>query len=391
MKILTFTTLFPNRVRPNHGIFVENRLRHLRADGEVDGRVLAPVPWFPFVANRFGAYADFARVPRRETRFGVEVDHPRYPLIPQVGMTLAPWLLYQAMKPVVARLIESGFDFDLIDAHYFYPDGVAAVMLAERYGKPVVVTGRGSDLHLIPRFRLPRAMIRRAAQRASAVITVSQALKTRLVELGAAPARIHVLPNGVDLQRFRPTDRSRARQDLGVGPPVVLSAASLVPAKGHDIAIRALERLPDWTLVIAGDGSERARLGALEKSLGLESRVRFLGSVAHQEMVKIYNAADALVLASEREGWPNVLLESLACGTPVVASAVWGIPEIVTDPAAGSLVATRRPADFADALECLRHHGPDRRSTRAYAERFDWAQTTRGQLALFRRILEHRR
>ena len=94
MKILTFTTLFPNRVRPNHGIFVENRLRHLRADGEVDGRVLAPVPWFPFVANRFGAYADFARVPRRETRFGVEVDHPRYPLIPQVGMTLAPWLLY---------------------------------------------------------------------------------------------------------------------------------------------------------------------------------------------------------------------------------------------------------------------------------------------------------
>ena len=119
--------------------------------------------------------------------------------------------------------------------------------------------------------------------------------------------------------------------------------------------------------------------------------MRFLGTVAHEEMVRLYNAADALVLASEREGWPNVLLESLACGTPVVASAVWGIPEIVADPAAGLLVATRRPADFADALDRLRRSGPDRRSTRAYAERFDWARTTQGQLALFHRILEARR
>ncbi|HEX9173229.1 MAG TPA: glycosyltransferase family 4 protein, partial [Telluria sp.] len=146
MKILTFSTLFPNSEKPGHGIFVETRLRHLVASGQVEARVVAPVPWFPSAHPRFGQYARQARVPRAELRHGIAVSHPRYPVLPKIGMNVAPLLLAQAVKPAIARLLDEGFDFDLIDAHYFYPDGVAAAMLARHFNKPLVITARGSDI-----------------------------------------------------------------------------------------------------------------------------------------------------------------------------------------------------------------------------------------------------
>ena len=160
MKLLTFTTLYPNAIQPHHGVFVENRLRHLIASGEVTSRVLAPVPWFPFRNPRFGQYADFARVPDEEERHGIRISHPRFGLIPKIGMTLAPHLLYRAARREAARIRSSGYEFDVIDAHYFYPDGVAAAMLARDLDKPLVITARGTDLNLIPKYAAPRRMIR---------------------------------------------------------------------------------------------------------------------------------------------------------------------------------------------------------------------------------------
>src|SRR5688572_15378770 len=125
MKLLTFSTLYPNAARPIHGIFVETRLRELLASGQVESKVVAPVPWFPIRHAAFGDYARHASVPAEERRHGVEVLHPRYPLIPKLGMTAAPLLLAQAMKPTIRKLLQR-YDFDAIDAHYLYPDGVAA-------------------------------------------------------------------------------------------------------------------------------------------------------------------------------------------------------------------------------------------------------------------------
>src|SRR5271166_3858745 len=126
LRLLTFTTLFPDSERPNHGIFVENRLRHLIATGAATSTVLAPVPFFPFRAARFGAWGRFARVKRHEHRHGLTVHHPRYAVIPRFGMSLAPLLLYWASRRALARLLARGLAFDVIDAHYVYPDGVAA-------------------------------------------------------------------------------------------------------------------------------------------------------------------------------------------------------------------------------------------------------------------------
>lgn len=150
LRILTFTTLFPNAAQPVNGVFVENRLRHLVAGGGISARVVAPVPWFPFRAARFGAYGAFARVPAYERRHGLSVHHPRFPIIPKIGASLTPALMYAFVKPFISDLIRRDGDFDLIDAHYFYPDGVVAALLGRAFGKPVTITARGTDLNLLP-------------------------------------------------------------------------------------------------------------------------------------------------------------------------------------------------------------------------------------------------
>ena len=390
MRILTFSTLYPNAVRPNHGIFVETRLRHLLESGRVQTRVVAPVPWFPSGNARFGHYAGFARVPREEERHGIHVVHPRYLLLPKIGMAMAPLMLARAVKPVLERIARGGHEFDLIDAHYFYPDGVAAAMLGRSLNKPVVITARGTDVNLLPRFAVPRRMIVWAARRAAALVTVSAALKTALTQLGVDGGKITVLRNGVDTRLFHPVDRASQRARLGLAGTVLLSVGNLVENKGHDLVLRALPEFPDACLLVIGEGGEENRLKDLARALRIQDRVRFLGAMPQEQLAAYYGAADALVLASSREGWPNVLLEAMACGTPVVSACVGGTPEIVAAPEAGVLMAERSAQGVVEALKRLMRNYPDRGLTRRHAERFGWNDTTRGQLQLFARVIADR-
>ena len=389
MEILTFTTLYPNSAQPHHGVFVENRLRQLISSGQVNARVVAPVPWFPFSAPVFGRYAVYAKVVPQETRAKLTIEHPRYLVLPKFGMSAAPALLATASLPVLTRLKEQR-DFDLIDAHYFFPDGVAAIRLGRRLKKPVVITARGTDVNLIPELPGPRRMIQEAAREAAAIIAVSQALKDAIVGLGIPGERVTVLRNGVDLDLFQPNTRDETRARLGLSGPTLLSVGHLIERKGHELVIGALPSLPDYRLVIAGDGPERARLERLANTLKVENRVSFLGALPHEQLHKIYAAADALVLASSREGWPNVLLESMACGTPVVASNIWGNPEVVSRPEAGVLMGERSAAGVAEGVRRLFGALPARGATRRYAEEFSWDATSQGQLRLFNEILRRR-
>lgn len=387
LRVLLFSTLYPSSVQPSHGIFVQTRLRHLLATGEVDVRVVAPVPWFPSSHPRFGEYASFAATPRREQRLGIDVLHPRFIRLPKVGMTTAPFTLAASGLAAARRLQAEGFDFDLIDAHYFYPDGVAATMIGRALGKPVVITARGTDINLIPQHRLPRQMILRAAAASGHMVTVCKALKDALVALGAPADKVTVLRNGVDLELFRPDDRQAARVRFGMRGFALASVGHLIERKGHGLVIGALPGLPDAQLYIAGSGPEEQALRGLAASLGVADRVHFLGSLPQDALRSLYNGADALVLASSREGWANVLLEAMACGTPVVASDVWGTPEVVAAPEAGMLMPSLDAEGVRAAVARLRVHLPDRGATRLYAESFDWSSTTFGQLHIFRRLL----
>jgi len=390
LRILTFSSLYPNGVRPSHGIFVEHRLRQLCAYApQLQARVVAPVPWFPSRHPRFGEYAAFAQVARNERLHDIDVSHPRFPVIPKVGMNLTPWLMYRSVRGELRRLLHAGYDFDLIDAHYFYPDGVAAMYLAREFNRPFTVTGRGTDLNLIPqRYARPRRMIQQVIGEASRLITVAAALKGYLLDLGARDEHVVVLRNGVDLQLFTPPqDRQALRARLGIQGNTLISAGHLIERKGHHLVIEAMQALPDWQLLIVGDGPEDHALRTQVDRLQLQGRVRFIGRVGQAELREYYAASDALVLASSREGWANVLLEAMACGTPVVASPVDGTPEVVAQPAAGRLMRDRSAGAVVEAVNALHRHMPQRSATRAYAEQFDWDATSRGQLDIFERAI----
>jgi teichuronic acid biosynthesis glycosyltransferase TuaC len=391
LPILTYTTLYPSAARPQHGIFVETRLCNLVSSGAVTARVVAPCPWFPFASSRFGDYARFARTPRREERNGIAIEHPRYPLLPKIGMSTAPLALALAALPLLRRQIAAGQDFALIDAHYFYPDGVAAVLLGRVLGRPVVITARGSDLNLIAEYWMPRRWIRWAAGRADGLVCVSSGLRQRLVALGIAAERVHVLRNGVDLALFRCVNRAAARRALGLTRPTLLAVGNLVALKRHALMVEALTLLPDANLVVVGDGPERAAIKNLARRVGVAERIRLLGRLPQEQLPAVYSAADLLLLVSTQEGWPNVLLESMACGTPVVVSDFAGVADIVDAVEAGRVVPDPTPGSLAAAVAEALAAPPDRAATRAYAERFDWQSTTDGQIALFSEIVERRR
>lgn len=395
VRVLVFSTLYPNAAQPNHGVFVENRLLHTLGQGGIEATVIAPTPFFPSAHPMFGRYAAFAAAPRREVRNGLEVLHPRYLVVPKIGTAWTPESLFRSGLRAARALQRAGKTFDVIDAHYFYPDGVAAARLGQALKLPVVITGRGSDITLLPETPQARAQIHWAAQEASALVTVCEDLRRRLIGLGAPEAHTLVLRNGVDLKRFTPGDRQAARAALGVDGFVLLSVGSLIERKGHELTIEALSRHPDCTLLLAGQGPLRAELEALAQRLGVADRVRFLGEIPHDELPKVYAAADVMVLASSREGWANVLLESMACGTPVLATDVNGAREIVRSPAAGLLVRNRTAAALAGVLEKLRGNMPSREATRLYAEGFGWEEIARANRALLTAVadagFEHRR
>lgn len=387
IRTLLFSSLYPSSVRVGYGIFVETRLRELLTSNMVETRVVSPVPWFFSAHPRFGDYARMASIPLRETFHGVDVQHPRYFLPPKVGMNMAPFTLAAGAAPAIRRLLDEGFDFDVIDAHYYYPDGVAAALLAWHFNKPFTVTARGSDINLIAKYWIPRTLMQWTSKRASASIGVSQALTRAMAELDMPTERLITMPNGVDLRRFHLVPLHEARTTLGWPQgPTLISVGNLVENKGHHIVIEALVNLPEFRLVIAGEGPELAALQSLSQRLNVSSRTQFLGHVDQATLTSCYCAADILVLASSREGWPNVLLESMACGTPVVATRVGGIAEIVTSGSVGRLMAGRTVADAVASINALWHQLPDRASVRSHAQGCSWQSTTAAQIDLFRRL-----
>lgn len=388
MKLLTITSLYPNHIEKNLGIFIQTRLHHLRSRyPEVQHTVIAPVPWFPFTNKKFGQYAKFAQVLSYEQVDGVDVYHPKYIVIPKIGMLLTPFFMAFCLWRQLRALKLEHKTFDLIDGHYFYPDGVAVALIAKYFRVPFTLTARGTDLNLIPSYRLPKKLIQWAAGKASHCITVCAALKKVLIQLGVPDDKSSVMRNGVNLTLFSPAiDRNRLREKLDMNTTTLVSVGYLIERKGHHLLIKALNKLVNVNLIIIGDGPWQEKLEQLVIDENLQQRVKFTGALAQHKVAEYFQAADIGMLASSREGWANVLLESMACGTPVVATKVWGTPEVVASPEAGVLVERTVDA-IGKGVEKLLKTGVDRNKTRKYAEQFNWDETSTAQFNLFSKII----
>jgi teichuronic acid biosynthesis glycosyltransferase TuaC len=389
MRVLTFTNLYPSAALPRHGIFVEHRMRQLAASGRASVRVVAPVPWMPFAHRWSARHAQLARVAAVEQRHGIEVRYARFLAIPGVTSWINPLLMALGALSTV-RELQREQDFDVIDAHFVFPDGAAALLLGRWLDKPVVVTARGTDINAFPRYAVPRRWIRWVTRHADALVTVSAALRQAWLDLGIEPQRVAVLRNGVDLTLFAAGDREAARAELGFTAPTLLSVGHLVADKGHHLVVDALKLIPDANAVIVGEGPLHAELMQRARNLGVDKRVRLVGNVPQAALARYYLAADATVLASKSEGMPNVLLESLACGTQVIATAVGGNAEVVSTDVAGELISERTAAAIAQAWNRVRAAGADRQAVRRHAEQFGWAPTVNGLLQLFEQVMRQR-
>ncbi len=357
MNLLVFTTLWPNAEQPHFGLFVRHRIAALARQSDVNVRVVAPVPYFPKTLQaRFlpASWRRAARMPARELVTGFDTYHPRFFNPPKVGMRFYGRWMAQGAEALLRR-IHLEWPIDVLDAHYAYPDGEAATLLGARLGIPVVVTARGTDINLFAQLPHIRPRLAATLQRAARVIAVSQALQERMLALGVSKEKIAVIGNGVDRTVFFPRARDEARQNLGLNLPdrMLLTVASLVSLKRIDRLIDALAQLPPeldgrkTRLFVLGEGPLRPALTAQISRLNLQDRVVLLGARPQAELADWYAAADLFCLASEREGCPNVVLEALACGLPVLAADVGGVRELVPTPACGRVLTEPTAANFA--------------------------------------------
>lgn len=380
-RVLVLSGTFPSRVFPNYGIFVKERIRALADRPGYEVRVLAPAPYFPSIPG-FGRWSLWSRVPRKETVDGLAVVRPRYFLPPKLGGYLEADLLYPAARRG-AEQIRREFDFDVIDAHFVYPNGVAAVRLGQHFEVPVVMTGRGEDILRFPGLTFKGRRIRWALQQGDGFVALSREIARSFARNGAACGAISVIPNGVDSEMFRPWPKAEARRMLGLpeASRIVISVGDRVERKGFHVLIDALSRVlrmhPDVHAVIVG-GPGRHGLDytrEIETRIAvsrLHDRVHLAGSQPHRDLAQWYSAADLFALLSSREGSPNVLLEALACGVPAVATPVGGIPEELADERSGVLLSERSVPAAAEGLCRALDRDWDREAIRTMMTRRNW-------------------
>jgi teichuronic acid biosynthesis glycosyltransferase TuaC len=387
MRVLIVTKIFPNSVEPLSSPF--NRQQFAALSRLCDVEVLATIPWFPgsSALGRWSAAGRLSSVPARENIDGLRVRHPRFVFLPKLGHAVSGPLYAASLAPTV--LPYSG-RVDVVLGAWAYPDGFAAVVMADMLGVPAVVKLHGSDMNVVARWPGPRRRLEWALPRAERVVAVSRPLAESAAALGVSPDRIDVVPNGVDRNIFRPADRHEARRALGLPQdvPLVLYLGHLSEQKGAFDLLRAFNarrgRLRGAQLVMVGDGAGAVACQALARELGVPAS--FIGAQPHETIPTFLAACDLLSLPSWNEGMPNVVVEALACGRPVVATSVGGIPDVVTE-GLGALVPPRDPEALGDALVRTLETPHDAARISAALDRLDWDGSARMLYASLLRAL----
>ena len=386
LRVLTLSTLFPSAVEPVLGVFVERQTLGLAALPDVEVEVVAPVglPHWPLSLHPH--YADRATLPLEEDWKGLKVHRPRFPVWPKLLPGRSPDAMADALLPLLSR-IQARFPFDVIDAEFFWPDGPAAMRLAAALGVPFSIKARGADIHHWGTRPATAPQVLAAGRAADGLLAVSEAMKRSMAGCGLPAEKITVHYTGVDTERFRPIDRREAKRTLGIDGPLIVTAGALIPRKGQKHALAALERIPGATLILVGEGPDRAELEAVARQRGVLSRVWFLGRRPHEDLPALLAAADVTLQPSASEGLANVWVESLACGTPVVTTDVGGAREVIDRPAAGRLVPLE-PVLLAAAVKDLLASPPEPSEVRRAAAPFSWETNSRALSAHLKAICE---
>jgi glycosyltransferase involved in cell wall biosynthesis len=379
LRILSLSLAFPNPAEPGLGTFVRSRLRHMASQAEI--KVMAPLAVFDYAAIWAGTSRKGRRVPGQRWDEELEVFYPRWLYPPGAG-ALSPLFLLVSLLPRIG-LLRRRYRFQLIDAHFGHPAAAAAALLSSVFDCPFVVTLRGDETRHAT-FALRRYWMSWALRRACRVITVSERLRQFAIGLGVAPERVCTIPNGINARIYFQRDREamRGKHGIALHQLMLLSAGYLIERKGHHFVIRAMGALRQqgicaglWIVGAAGrEGRYEGKIRDLVRELGLDDHVHFVGSVPPEVLAEYMSAADVFCLASNREGWPNVVHEALGCGTPVVASDVGGVPDLIPSPEYGIIVPIGDQEALETALRNALLREWNRPAIAAWAQSRSWEQ-----------------
>ena len=355
LRVLLFTNLFPNPEDHTRGIFT-GQLAHELAE-ICDLTVVCPLPWFPrwSFLRRFPRWYEFARVPQEYKIHGVQVYSPKYVILPRISEPILGALMFFGSFMTVWKL-HRRVRFDVINSMWLYPDSVAAGWIAKLLRIPMVPTALGCDVNRMLNEGGKRGQILSMLRRAPSITAVSEALREGMVSEGIPAARISTIPNGVNGSLFFIRDKLKARAELSLPTErkIVVYVGRLSEEKGLSTLVEAAGKLrrrrDDFLLCLVGDGPLMSELQARVEELGLTGNVRFAGQQDHNAVANWLGACDVFCLPSLREGCPNVVIEALSSGRPVVASRVGGIPDMVRADT-GVLVEAQHVEGFATALD----------------------------------------
>lgn len=368
-KILVFTNVFRRDFEPQKGQSILEQLKRLK--DHFDIRIISARGIHPLVkGNRAGA-------PPKTISHGFEIFQPTYFTLPKIGVLTAGYDYYLTVLPLVDRLYRH-FPFAMILAYWTYPDGCAASLCARRFKVPLLIRPRGSDINIYRQNPFLKYLLKTTLSRADRIIPVSRDLQDKIRMLGVSEEKLSFLANGIDTQDFYPRDSKECRQKLKIplDRHVILFIGNLIKIKGIEYLLKAIQKLDTadhqrLSFYLIGSGKLEAQILQLTAKLRY-LKIHLIGEVPRCRLPLWMNGADLLCLPSLNEGCPNVLLESLACGLPVVATQVGGIPEIINSDRLGILIPPKDADRLAEAMRQALSHAWDKEALRARVNGQTW-------------------
>ncbi len=390
MKILVISSIFPNNMQQNKGTYVLQQLCELLKLCKL--KVVAPVP-FSLSLKAFKKINLYSKIENKQVINDIEVFHPRYLVIPKIGRVFYGYFYFLGIRKTVKNILLN-FKFDTILSYFAFPDGFAAVLLAKILKIPVVIYVLGSDINLFIKNKFRKKLTTFAILNASCIISVSDDLKIKMLALGVSGDKIKVLRNGIDSLKFFPQDRDKCRESLKLpkARPIVLFVGNLREVKGVRYLIAAFDEInrsekSNALLFLVGEGELREEIENKISKLNLTSNIKLVGEISHEKIPLWMNASDILCLPSLSEGYPNVVLEALCCGKPVVATSVGAIPEIVNSEENGFLIPSGDSQALSNALLKALKRNWDPVTIRNKVKDFTWKRNSEELFRIIQRTV----
>ncbi len=357
MKILVISQMFPCRRHPTSAIFFANLMNELALKID-DLIIVTPRPYIPKILTKFKKkWAKWYLDPMVSKGKDMEIIRPYYLSLQGVSNEgMNGYLMYYSLLNLVKKLIIER-KIDLILGYNMIPDGIAAVRLAKRFNLPSGFWAIGTDVNDFARYSKSNYYLtKKCIQDSDLIITESKDLENKIRELGCPNGKVHTFYKGIDLSNFQDLpskDSLFNKLQLNTQKKYILFVGRLIYDKGIYELIQVFKNIakefPYYELILIGEEIEEIRLRENISELGLKEKVHFKGILSHGEVANYMKISDILVLPTWAEGLPNVILEAMATGLPVVATNVGGIPEVLQDGFSGLSVPVKNVDELTKA------------------------------------------